>query len=151
MRQQMSINASLTSDMSMGRWLWKSGKTKAGGAVPWNVESVNSDPENFQWEKDKASITATVPGLYEVSLGFFARKTPKVQLLVDGQAVLACLNSSSYVLHHSSGKIASKQHPAGTVTGLTMIDFLALPPRARLSVVYQGEEAGEGFLSLKKL
>jgi hypothetical protein len=40
---------------------------------------------------------------------------------------------------------------AGNVTGLTLIDFLALPPRARVAITYSGEEIGEGFLSLKKL
>jgi hypothetical protein len=40
---------------------------------------------------------------------------------------------------------------AGPVTGLTLIDFLALPPRAKLSLQYTGEEGAEGFLSLRKL
>ena len=52
----------------------------------------------------------------------------------------------------SSGRLSSTgQHPAGNVTGLTLIDFLALPPRARIAVTYNGEEGGEGFLSMKKL
>eukprot|EP00965_Chrysotila_dentata_P039572 1315178-Pleurochrysis_carterae.AAC.2 len=36
------------------------------------------------------------------------------------------------------------------VAGLTLIDFLALPPKARVSCTYQGEE-GEGFLGLRKI
>jgi hypothetical protein len=154
MTSQAVINQSLGGEVCMGRWLWKSGKTKVGGAVPWNVESVNTDPANFIFEKDKASLICVVPGLYEISFGFFARRKPQVQLLVDGQSVLQCTNSSSYILH-SGGKQQSsvniKQHPAGTVTGLTLHDFLALPPRSRLSVIYQGEEAGEGFIQIRKL
>jgi hypothetical protein len=42
-------------------------------------------------------------------------------------------------------------HPAGNITGLTCIDFLSLPPKARLAITYEGEERAEGFLSLKKL
>jgi hypothetical protein len=32
-----------------------------------------------------------------------------------------------------------------------MVDFLALPPRARISVVYEGDDAAQGFLMLRKL
>lgn len=62
------------------------------------------------------------------------------------------MNSASYVLHHSSGRLTSVgRHPAGNVTGLTLIDFLALPPKARIAITYNGEDGGEGFISLKKL
>ena len=83
----------------------------------------------------------------------FARKKPSVQLLVNGEAVLAASNSSSYVVHHSSGRVkdVGTRHPAGNVTGLTLIDFLALPPKAKVSLTYAGEEGAEAFLSLKKL
>jgi len=37
-----------------------------GGAVPWNVQNVNTNPANFYWERDRASITCAAPGLYEV-------------------------------------------------------------------------------------
>jgi hypothetical protein len=40
---------------------------------------------------------------------------------------------------------------AGSVTGLTLIDFLALPPRAKISITYTGEEGAEGFVGLRKL
>ena len=66
--------------------------------------------------------------------------------------MLSAINNSSYVLHHSSGRLATiGEHPSGNVTGLTCIDFLALPPRARMAMTYQGEDGAEGFLALKKL
>lgn len=151
-REQGVINASLCAECSVARWIWKSGRVKSGNGVPWNVQSVNTDPENFRWEKDKVSIVTMAPGLYEVTFGFFVRKKPAIQLLVNGEPVLAAVNSASYVLHHSSGRLTSVgRHPAGNVTGLTLIDFLALPPKARIAITYNGEDGGEGFLSLKKL
>jgi hypothetical protein len=138
--------------LSVARWIWKSGRTKTNGLVPWNVQSVNTDPENFRWERDKTFVRAGVPGLYEVTFGFFARRKPAIRLLVDGEPVLAAVNSASYVTHHSSGRLTSAtRHPAGNVTGLTLIDFLALPAKAKIAVVYEGETGAEGFLSLKKL
>ena len=57
-----------------------------------------------------------------------------------------------YAVHHSSGRLSAVgPHSAGNITGLTLIDFLALPPKARVSVTYQGEEGGEGFIGLRKM
>ena len=150
---QATINESLVTDCSIGRWIWKSGRLRAANAVPWNVQSVCTDPENFHWQADKAHIVCEAPGLYEVTFGFFSRKKPSVQLLVNGEAVLAASNSSNYVVHHTSGRVKDigQRHPAGNVTGLTLIDFLALPPKAKVSLTYAGDEVAEAFLSLKKL
>jgi hypothetical protein len=120
--------------------------------VPWNVQSVNTDPVNFIWERDKSCIVTVAPGLYEVNFGFFVRKKPAIQILVNGEPVLAAVNSASYVLHHSSGRLTSVgRHPSGNITGLTLIDFLALPAKAKIAITYNGEPGGEGFLTLKKL
>ena len=76
----------------------------------------------------------------------------QVQLLVNGEPVLSAVNSSSYAVHHSSGRLAAVgPHSAGNVTGLTLIDYLALPPKAKVACTYQGEEGGEGFLGLRKM
>ncbi|CAG9464890.1 unnamed protein product [Pedinophyceae sp. YPF-701] len=151
-REQQVVNASVVGEMTVARWLWKSGRLAKGGAVPWNAQAVNTDPDNFVWERDGACIVAVVPGLYEVSFGFYAPRKPRVQLLVNGAPVLAAVNSSSYVVHHSSGRLSSiGKHPDGCVTGLTMVDFLALPAKARLTIMYKGDEQAEGFFALRKL
>lgn len=75
-----------------------------------------------------------------------------MRLLINGRPVLSAVNASSYVMHHSSGRLTScTKHPDGNVTGLTLIDFLALPARAKIAITYQGETDGQGFLSLRKL
>jgi hypothetical protein len=73
-------------------------------------------------------------------------------VLVNGEPVLSAINSAAYVTHHSSGRLtAVSNHPAGNVTGLSCIDFLSLPAKARVTITYAGDERGEGFLSLKRL
>ena len=153
MGEQSLIMESLCSEHLLGRWIWKSGRTRGERhAVPWNVQNINTNPENFVWAQDATSITTTAPGLYEVTFGFFTRKKPAVQLLVNGEPVVSAVNSASYAVHHSSGRLSAVgPHPAGNITGLTLIDFLALPPKARVSVTYQGEEGGEGFIGLRKM
>lgn len=43
------------------------------------------------------------------------------------------------------------KHSAGNVTGLTLLDFIALPARARLSLTFTCETPGEGFFCIRKL
>jgi len=54
------------------------------------------------------------------------------------------------VIHHSSGKLKSVGKNQ-TITGLSLIDFIALPGRARISISYNGDVGGEGFFGLRKL
>jgi hypothetical protein len=106
--------------------------------LPSRLAACSSNASNW-CQVDATAITTTAPGLYEVTFGFFTRKKPTVQLLVNGEPVVSAVNSASYAVHHSSGRLAAiGPHPAGNVTGLTLIDFLALPPKARVTVTYQG-------------
>ena len=67
------------------------------------------------------------------------------------------VNKPQYVNDQFTGKENNKiisnvgKHSAGNVTGLTLLDFVALPARARLSLTFNGEGHGEGFFSLRKL
>ena len=88
LHEQALLNSTLITELCLGRWIWKSLKTKAGGAVPWNIQTANSDPANLMWEKDKTYITCVSPGLYEIQLGFFSRRKPVVKLHVNGEPVL---------------------------------------------------------------
>ena len=67
--EQSLIMESLCSEHQLGRWIWKSGKTKGEKhTVPWNVQNINTNLENFGWEQDKSAITCAAPGLYEVGV-----------------------------------------------------------------------------------
>jgi hypothetical protein len=47
--EQSTINEALCAENCVARWLWKSGDLINGYAVPWEVQSVNTCPENFLW------------------------------------------------------------------------------------------------------
>ncbi|KAI9092424.1 hypothetical protein DFS34DRAFT_596678 [Phlyctochytrium arcticum] len=139
-----------------GQWLWKSGCLKLGSAIPWNVETCNTDAENMLWEKDHTNIRVSEPGLYEITFAFFTKAKPSIQLVVNGESVLSAINSPSYVVHHSSGYVMDGEGRVeqGTVTGISLLDFLALPPKSTLSIHYHGGKKGmlgHGFLGLRKL
>jgi hypothetical protein len=48
-------------------------------------------------------------------------------------------------------RATTTKHSAGNITGLTLNDYVALPARARVSIGYEGETVGEGFMCLRKL
>lgn len=80
---------------------------------------------------------------------------------MNGEPVLSLMNSTAYAVHHSSGKLKdlkANTSQAGSAplntsvpTGLTYIEYLMLPPRARVSLSYVCDSPGEGFLSIKRL
>ena len=152
MDNQAIINDTLCNENNLGRWLWKSGKIKNNLSVPWEIQIINTSPDNFIWEKDKAIININEGGLYEIKMGFYADKKPMVQVMINGEVIISAINSNSFVIHQSPGgrMKGSGKTSFGNVTGLTMIDFIILPDKAKLSITYTGEE-GIGFLGLKKL
>eukprot|EP01028_Stygiella_incarcerata_P004443 TRINITY_DN1974_c0_g2_i1.p1 TRINITY_DN1974_c0_g2~~TRINITY_DN1974_c0_g2_i1.p1 ORF type:complete len:734 (-),score=237.83 TRINITY_DN1974_c0_g2_i1:63-2264(-) len=152
--EQAVINDMVCSQLVLGRWVWKSQKLKGGNGVPWNVQVINTNPDNFIWSLNKVHIICVAPGLYEVSFGFFCRKKPTIQLHVNGEPVLSAVNSSSYVVHHSSGRLTGVgRHSSGNITGLTLLDFVALPERAKIALSFTGDLSShvEGFLNIRKL
>ncbi|CAG9326047.1 unnamed protein product [Blepharisma stoltei] len=149
MRSQQPIIEALCADNCSGRWIWKSGELRSGNAIPWEMQISNSAPDNFLWEKEKTSVVTVAPGLYELYFGFYSRKRPSIQILINGEPII--LASKSLSSSAQSSKTKTGNHPAGNITGLTFIDFVALPSRARVSMSYTGEAPGEGFFCLRKL
>ena len=86
--EQQQINEAVCSETCIARWLWKSTDLRSGFSVPWEVQSINTCPENFIWDPNSPVVSTITPGLYEVMFGFFARKKPGVQLLVNGEPLI---------------------------------------------------------------
>ena len=93
----------------------------------------------FVWERGKAAIIVTPPGLYEVSFAFFSRKKPAVQLLVNSEVVIS----------PTAGMGPSRK--GAPISGLSVVEYLLLPARARITLLFSSETVGEGFLGLRKV
>ncbi|KAJ3416699.1 WD repeat-containing protein 18 [Chytridiales sp. JEL 0842] len=83
-----------------GQWVWRSSVLKFGSAIPWNLETSNTDPENFRWEENQCFIKVMQGGLYEITFAFFTKAKPSIQLVINGESVLSAINSPTYVVHH---------------------------------------------------
>ena len=132
--------------LSTGRWIWRSRELTESSTVPWDVQAVNTTPDSLLWRQESTNVTAVKPGLYRVALGFFASRPPSLTVLVNGSPVFSTDPSST-----TAGSVVLHRHPAGSVGGISVVQFVALPARAALSVVYDGEARGQGFLELRKM
>ena len=152
MDNQALINDTLCNENCIGRWFWKRGKVKNGKVVPWEVQGVNTAPDIYIWEIDKTFINVVTGGLYEINLGFYAEKKPTIQIMVNNEVIISAVNSASYVVHQSGGRLKGIGRSSyGNITGLTLVDYLMLPDQAKISVSYVGDEGGVGFIGLKKM
>lgn len=86
-QEQLLVNEVLCAENCVGRWIWKSGALLGNYAVPWEIQSLNTCPDNFLWERDKSTIVTVTPGLYLIFWGFFTKKPPSLQLMINGEPV----------------------------------------------------------------
>lgn len=138
MDQQNQINEALCAENCVVRFLWKHGRLDHPSAVAWDLQSVNTCPENFAWKQ--SSIAVEAPGLYEVTLAFFSRaKKPLVQVLLNGEVAFQS-NSICKVICNGCGTSTSVATAKGgsqksvkgddTVYKISMVEFLVLPAKA---------------------
>lgn len=93
LNEQALINEALCAQNCVGRWIWKSGEMKNNNLVPWEVQALNTCPDNFLWEKNKTSIVSVAPGLYEISFGFYSKKQPTIQIHLNGEPLMSVQKS----------------------------------------------------------
>lgn len=152
---QAIINESLCTENIVGRWTWKSGQLSSKNMIPWESQVVNTLPDNFIYQKDSPYILSVAPGLYEISFGFFSQKKPTIVVLLNDEQVISlqgeCDSETGQNVFAKSKLKEQSSHSMGNVTGVTLTDFLVLPGKARLSLVYDGEPGAEGFLGIKRL
>ena len=138
------VTETLMLENCTARWLWTSGSIQSDRKIPWEVQTVNTQPDNFIWESGQTTVYTVAPGLYELKLGIYTRSRPKAQVLVNDQ-----------VLYRLGGEAGLEKqwtaHLDGNLVGLTLSDVVALPTRARVGVTYEGEWRAEAFISLRKL
>lgn len=105
-----------------GQWIWNSETLQYDSSIPWNLETYNTDGHNFQWEMNGSQIRVQQEGIYEISFAFFTKVKPTIKLMINGETVMSAINSSSYVVHHSSGYVlANGKLKPGSSTGLSLM------------------------------
>jgi hypothetical protein len=144
--------------------------------VPWEVEAVNTAPACLGYERSGSGITATPPGLYCLTAGFFTLRAFSAYICVNGEPIVmfgqgshsddqqqqqqqhysAAADSSGSalaVVAGDSGLLKRKlyRHSAGDVYSCSVLEYIALPAHSVLSVRFESDIKAQGFLGLQKL
>src|SRR3990167_783676 len=110
-KEQSLINEFLCSENVLGRWKWVSGSLANKTLIPWEQECINTLVDNFLWSKNDSFVTVVSAGVYEFTLAVFSRKKPTCQVFLNGEPLLSMVNSNSYVVNHSGGKLKDVKSP----------------------------------------
>ena len=119
-------------------------------------ENANKAYNNLRANKPEKSSNknkndTSSSGIDSLSPGFYSDKKPNVQIIVNGEIIINSqnnnnLNKNIYMSNKKNGGI----NYSGSITGLSLIEFIMLPKQSKLSVCYNGGN-GMGFIGLKKL
>ena len=162
---QALINETLCEENKLGKWGWTMGKLKNNYNIIWDIQSINTYPDNYILENDKSLLLIKQGGIYEIIFGFYGyNKKPNIQILVNNEIILSNSNKNNKSLYENGGH---SLHMTNTgfyksnkniainggfrnITGITSIDYIYLENNSKLSVFYNGDTA-RGFLSIKKI
>ena len=154
MNNQAMINDIICNENQVGRWLWKSNKNKNKLAIPWDVQSVNTAPDNYIWEKSGINIIVINGGIYQVSLGLYfnsnINKKIQVQIIVNSDNVINVKNNNFNNLNNNNDYYSNKGNNLKKMNSVSYNDFVLLKDNSKIIVTFNGEE-GFGFIGLKKL
>ena len=163
MNNQNEINKALIKENCIGKWKWLSGELINGYAIPWEEQCINTQPENFIWEKDNISIKVNDKGIYIISLGIFSKENPEIQLIINGEVILNKIITKNEIKNNEQqnenygfimeDKEMNILRDDISIIGLTINDFFLIGEKSRIIISYKGETNNKvkGFLSLKKI
>jgi len=153
---QPALLQPLWAENQLGRWIWTSGRlnraksagTGSGGVVPWEHERANTAPDNYLFSAGRAQVRVVAPGLYSVACAFFAHAGPTIAICVNGVEVA--------VRRAGQARRPAAQHEVShEIGGVSMREFMSLPPDASVTVCFNANGAptgdAQGFLELRKL
>ena len=158
---QALINETLCEENKLGKWGWTMGKLKNNYNIIWDIQSINTYPDNYILENDKSLLLIKQGGIYEIIFGFYGyNKKPNIQILVNNEIILSNSNKNNKSLYENGGHSLTGFYKSNkniainggfrNITGITLIDYIYLENNSKLSVFYNGDTA-RGFLSIKKI
>jgi len=162
---QALINETLCEENKLGKWIWTKGKLKNNNKIIWDIQEINTFPDNFILENEKSVLYIKQGGIYEIIFGFYGyNKKPNIQILINNEVIISNSNKNNKSLYengnhiltvNNSGFFKSNKNIAinggfRNVTGITLIDYINMENNSKLSVFYNGENS-KGFICIKKV
>lgn len=137
MDEQNKFNVFFCTEMIIARFRWRSNKYIDDQFIPFDEEIVNTLKENFVYEKGSATIGIINEGLYQIKIGFFGKKVPKIKIFNHDQIIY-------------ENKPTSKSIEKSIFCKSALI-FRNLPNNSFIKISCIGQFVYEGFLDIKRL
>jgi hypothetical protein len=119
-----------------------SGECNKGYYIPWEEQRTNTCPEIFIWDKGCDCVIVVDKGIYVIKVALFGcGDNAMFQVLVNGEGVI---NGNDNVKRKGKGI-------GDGVSGCSVVEFLNLEGKSRVSVSYNGNCNVKGFMSLQKI
>ena len=163
---QALINETLCEENKLGKWSWTLGKLKNNNKIIWDIQEINTFPDNYILENEKSVLLVKQGGIYEIIFGFYGYdKKPNIQVIVNNEVVLSNSNKNNksslyengnHVLNVTNSGFFKSNKNIGinggfrNVTGITLTDYINMENNSKLSVFYNGDN-GKGFICIKKV
>ncbi len=163
MNNQTEINKALIKENYIGKWNWISGDLKNGFSIPWEEQIINTQPENYSWEKDDIYIKVNDKGIYNLNIGIFTKEKSNVQIIINGDIIYIekydgnniINNNENYGLNAEDKEMNILREDI-PINGISINKFFFIGEKSRVTISYIGNINNynnkiKGFLSLKKI
>ena len=162
---QALINATLCEENKLGKWSWTMSKLKNNNRIIWDIQEINTFPDNYILENDKSVLLIKQKGIYEIIFGFYGyNKKPNIQILVNNDVIISNSNKNNKTLYENGNSVLKTTNSEffkgnrnmainggfRNATGITFIDYINIENNSKLSVFYNGDN-GKGFFCIKKI
>ena len=162
---QALINETLCEENKLGKWSWTMSKLKNNNRIIWDIQEINTFPDNYILENEKSVLLIKQKGIYEIIFGFYGyNKKPNIQILVNNDVIISNSNKNNKTLYENGNSVLKTTNSEffkgnrnmainggfRNATGITFIDYINIENNSKLSVFYNGDN-GKGFFCIKKI
>ena len=139
LKNQNDINKLICNDYIMGKWISTNNEI-INGNIKWNIQSVNSSPDNFSWDNNNYFISIRNKGIYQIEfILFIDRKEnmnfyPNVMIVIDN-SIIKGFNFMENEIYDE--KIALK-----------FKEYININERSRLSISISKNNSINGFMGI---
>ena len=162
---QALINETLCEENKLGKWSWTLGKLKNNNKIIWDIQEINTFPDNYILENEKSSLLIKQGGIYEIIFGFYGyNKKPNIQIIINNEVIISNSNKNNKSLYENGNHVLNVTNSGfcksnkniginggfRNVTGITLTDYINMENNSKLSVFYNGDN-GKGFICIKKI
>jgi hypothetical protein len=123
----------------MGKWISTNNEI-INGNIKWNIQSVNSSPDNFSWDNNNYFISIRNKGIYQIEfILFIDRKEnmnfyPNVMIVIDNSIIKGFNNMENEIYDE---KIALK-----------FKEYININERSRLSISISRNNSINSFMGI---